>query len=371
MRKLSAGIALALAGTLALAACGTPTDDKPAATGSSTADGGSTAAASDFLACMVSDSGGFQDKSFNENSYNGLQNAVKALGIKEADVQSSSEADFVPNINSLVQKGCNIIVTVGFLLNEATYDAAKANPNIYFAIVDNAPSDADGKPSTLPNLRGLTFDTAQAAFMAGYASAAMSKSGTVATFGGMKIPTVTIFMDGYVDGVNYYNTKTGKDIKVLGWNIDTQEGVFTNDFEDQSKGKSTTQDFIAQGADVIHPVAGPVGLGALSAAKDAAGTMIVWPDADGAISNPDYASIILTSVQKKMDVAVEATITDAFKGTFDNKNYVGTLANDGVALAPFHDFESQVPDTLKAELKAIQEGIIDGSIKVNTKATVG
>ena len=168
----------------------------------------------------------------------------------------------------MVDAKCNIIVTVGFLLSDDTLAAAKKNPDIKFAIVDN------NDPKTYPaakNLKPLVFNTAQSSFLAGYLAAGMSKTKKVGTFGGAKIPTVTIFMDGFSQGVDYYNKQKSADVKVLGWDPAKQDGQFTGDFEDQKGGQRTAEGLISQGADIIFPVAGPAGLGALQAAKASGG----------------------------------------------------------------------------------------------------
>ncbi|MCU4185835.1 BMP family ABC transporter substrate-binding protein [Acidiferrimicrobium sp. IK] len=306
---------------------------------------------------MVTDTGGIDDRSFNASSYQGLKDAAASdPAIVPSYVPSTTESDYTPNINSLVQKGCGIIVTVGFLMGDATQAAAKANPNQKFAIVDYNYSPP------LPNVLGLIFNTAQAGFLGGYLAAGMTKTGTVATFGGQKLPTVTVYMDGFYDGVQYYNSQHGKHVKVLGWNEATQNGTFTGDFTDQSKGKSDTLAFIQQGADIIFPVAGNVGLGAAAAAQqNGNGVHLLWVDTDGCVSAPQYCSLFYSSVVKGISVAVAKAATDAAKGSFTGGNYVGTLANNGVGLAPY---AKDVPQSLQTELATVKQGIISGSIKV-------
>jgi len=359
--------ALSGAVALALAACGSAPEDE--ATSGATG----TAGASDFKACMVSDSGGFNDKSFNESGYNGLKQAESDLGIKTATAESKQESDFAPNIDTMVGQNCNLIVTVGFLLATATGDAAQANTDTNFAIVDSTAQDADGNKIDLPNVKPLSFNTVEASYLAGYLAAGMSKTGTVATYGGIQIPTVTIFMDGFVDGVAKYNEVHGTSVKTLGWDSKAQNGSFTGDFEDQSKGQQLTNTFIDQGADIILPVAGPVGGGTLAAAHDAntAGksVSVIWVDSDGVETNPDSSDIILTSVLKEIGTAVNDVVTAASKDEFDNTAYVGTLKNEGVGLAPFHDFDSKVPADLKAEVDKLKQDIIDGTVKVTSPSS--
>ncbi|MCU1553266.1 MAG: nucleoside-binding protein [Arthrobacter sp.] len=356
-RGSMAGVATAGAAALLLTGCGAA----PQA-GSS-----ATQTASNYTGCIVSDSGGFDDQSFNQSSYDGLKKAEKDLGIKVNQVESKTNNDFEPNLRAMVTAGCNLTITVGFLLGDATKAQATANPDKHFAIIDF------GYDTPISNVKPIIYDTAQAAFLAGYLAAGTTKTGTVATFGGIKIPTVTIFMDGYADGVKYYNEQKGKDVKVLGWDKAKQDGSFTGDFEKQDKGKQFTQNFLDQGADIVMPVAGPVGKGAGAALMEAktAGkdVKLIWVDSDGFLTAPDYKDIMLSSVMKQMGEAVETVVKEDKDGKFTNTPYVGTLANDGVQLAPFHSLDSAVPAELKTELDQIKKDIADGKLKVESAAS--
>jgi len=216
----------------------------------------------------------------------------------------------------------------------------------------------------------------QDGFLGGYLAAGMTKTGKVATFGGEKLPTVTIYMDGFYDGVQYYNSKHGTHVQVLGWNESTQNGSFTGNFTDQTAGQTLTQTFITEGADIIFPVAGNVGLGAAKAVQDAdaaAGSQkvnMMWVDTDGCISAAQYCKYFITSVTKGIQPAVKNAVVTAANGDFKGGNYIGTLANGGVALSPYHDFASQVPASLQSELATIKAGIISGKIPTPTKAPV-
>ena len=324
---------------------------------------------SSFKACMVSDSGGFDDKSFNQTSYQGLLNAVKNLGISEQHIQSTGAGDYDTNVQSMVSAGCNIIVGVGFNLAQAIAAAATANPTIDFALVDSGGADAQGNPVTLPNLKPLVFNTDQAAFLGGYLAASISKTGIVATYGGMALPSVTIYMDGYAQGIQYYNQQKGANVKLLGWAVGAKDGTFasgSNPFADVSQGQTLAQSQIAAGADVLFPVAGNTGTGTLQAAQDKGDVSAIWVDTDGCVSAADYCGVMPTSVYKAMDVAVEAVITDTLHGTFSSDPYVGTLKNGGVGIAPFHDWDSKISADTKSELDTIKQQIIDGTIKVTS-----
>jgi basic membrane protein A and related proteins len=357
---------------LVVTACGSrPTESNN--TEGSGGDKEPASGAKDFRACMVSDSGGFDDKSFNQTSYKGLQDAVDEYGIAESTAESDSDGDYPENIAGMVNAKCNAIITVGFKLGNQTAIAASENPDVKFGIVDfdiNAVDLKEVKLEKVPtNVKSLVFDTAQSSFLAGYLAAGMSKTGKVGTFGGLPIPTVTIFMDGFAEGVAYYNGQKNKTVQLLGWNNQTQKGLFTNDFENKGMGKNTATNLISQGADIIFPVAGPAGLGGLEAAKATGGKVnAIWVDTDGCKSAAEYCSILLTSVYKGMDVAVKDVITSTYDDKFDNTPYVGTLENKGTGLAPYNEWEDKIPADLKAEIEEIEQQIIDGTIPIKSKA---
>jgi basic membrane protein A len=356
-RTLTTAAALLCATALTLAGCaeapgtGTEASAQPSATGSASASGEA------FKACMVSDSGGFDDKSFNQTSHDGLENAKTNLGIQTGEIESQSDSEYADNIDALIQQNCDQITTVGFLLGDATEQAAKKNPDVDFSIVDF------GYEKPTDNLKGLNFITAEPSYLAGYLSAGMSETGVVGTFGGLPIPTVTIFMDGFVQGVERYNEDNGSDVKVVGWDPKTKKGSFTEDFEDKTKGQTIGENMIQQGADVIFPVAGPAGLGGLQAAQDN-DAFGVWVDTDGCVSAAEYCDVLLTSVVKGMDVAVEQAIRDSVDGNFTNEPFVGTLENGGVGIAPYHDLDSEIPQELKDKVEELKAQIIAGEIKV-------
>nr|WP_155865047.1 BMP family ABC transporter substrate-binding protein [Gryllotalpicola ginsengisoli] len=348
--------AVAAAGSIALlAGCG----QAPSTSGES----GSAGAKSDFVPCMISDAGGFDDHSFNELGYDGLVKASKELGVDYKKAESKTDADYQPNISNMVAQNCNLIITVGYNLADATKAAAKQNPDTDFATIDDNSITAD-------NVQPIIFDTAQAAFLGGYAAASYSKTGVVGTFGGQQIPTVTIFMDGFADGVAYYNKQKGKDVKVVGWNEESQKGSFTGGFDANDTAQNTAQGIIDQDADVIMPVGGPIYQSAATAIKNSGKDIaLIGVDADVYNTDPSVRSILLTSVEKGIEPSVEAVVKAAAEDKFSNTPYVGTLKNDGVGLAPFHDFESKVDPGLSGELDKIKQGIIDGSIKVDSPAS--
>ena len=360
---MMAAIALSLSACAEAPDAASTASNKETTTATESQAGGDTGG--DFKACMVSDEGGFDDKSFNQTSYAGLTKAKKELGIQTGEMQSATAKDFTKNIDQMVKAKCNVIITVGFMLGDATVAAAKANPNVQFAIVDPSSKDI-GKG--LKNLKPLIFNTAEPSFMAGYVAASMSKTGKIGTFGGLNIPTVTIFMDGYHQGATYFNTQKKKDVKVLGWDPKNPKGgQFVGNFSDVAGGSRIASTLTSQGADVIFPVAGPAGEGALQVAKKSGGKVnAVWVDTDGCVSSESYCPNIMTSVEKAMDVAVFDTIKAAKDGSFNSDPYVGNLKNEGVKISEFHEFDGKVPAELKTELEQIKKDIIDGKIKIES-----
>jgi len=320
---------------------------------------------------LVTDIGGIDDKSFNATAWQGVVEAEKDYGVQGTYLQSRQQTDYDKNIVTFIQEGYPMIVTVGFLLGPATAKEAQANANVKLAIVDYSYPDCAsgqtpgvdcGSNTAIPNVRGLTFQTDQASFLAGYLSAGMTKTGKVGEFGGLQIPTVTIYMVGFQAGVDYYNSKHGTSVQVLGWDTKSNKGLFTGSFTDPDGGKTAAQSLIDEGADIVMPVAGLTGTGAFTAAKED-NVLAIGVDTDQCISVPDACPVLLTSVRKNMDVAVEDTIKSVIDGNFQGgHNYVGTLANNGVSIAPFHDLDSKIPDALKAELDQVKQGIINGSI---------
>ena len=317
-------------------------------------------AASAFTACQVTDVGGIDDSGFNQTAWKGVQDSMAAYGIDGRYLESQSETDYEPNLNALLDAKCDIIISVGFLMADATATSANANPGAKFSIVDMAYNP------TIPNVLGMVYATNEAAFMAGYLAAGMSQTGVVGTFGGINIPPVTGFMDGFYYGVAYHNSQKGTNVQVLGWNPESKDGLFTGNFESLDDGRAFAQNLYDEGADIVMPVAGPVGLGsaALAAELGTDALKIIGVDADQTQTDPGNAAVYLTSVLKRMDSTVMQVIKQTMDGKFNGGMMVGTLANEGVGLAPYHSFDSAVPAALKAEVEAIRAGIIAGSINV-------
>ncbi|MBG0717381.1 BMP family ABC transporter substrate-binding protein [Microbacterium sp. 2C] len=363
--KKLAGITAAAGLIIALAGCGSAPDAD--STGSAAAGG----TVDGFLPCLVSDAGGWNDKSFNESAKNGMDKAAKEIGVTPLEFESKTDNDYAPNMQTAISEGCTLVVAVGFKLAAATIESANANPDLDFAIIDDyADADFDGEPDA-PNIKPLVFNTAEAAYLGGYAAAAWSAQAgvnKVGTFGGMQIPSVAVFMDGYEMGVKKYNEDKGANVQVFGWDSATQEGSFTGGFDANDTAKQTAQGVLDQGVDVILPVGGPVYQSAAAAIKDSGkDTLMLGVDSDLAVADPSVSDITLVSIMKAIDVSVYDTTIAASKGDFDPTPYIGTLKNEGVKLSSFHDFESKLPAGLTDELKKLQDDIIAGTIKVESK----
>ncbi len=325
-------------------------------------------AASKFKACVVTDTGGINDKSFNASAWAGLKAAAaQDSNISVQYLSSTSSSDYAPNINSFISKGCGIIVTVGFLMDAATAAAANAHPTQKFAIVDDAPVVKAGT-----HVLALQYETDQAGFLGGILAAGMTKTGTVATYGGENFPAVTLYMNGYVAGVRYYDKTYKKSVKVLGWTPGkgacslakcAGSGTFIGNFTDQTAGKTDTTTFFSEGADIVFPVAGSVGLGSVAAVQAAgSGKYVMWVDSNGCISDASDCKYFVGTVAKGVEPSVEAAVLSAAKGTFKAGSYIGTLANNGTQL----EYGGvMIPASLKAKIASAKAGIIAGKISVN------
>ncbi|HVM25940.1 MAG TPA: BMP family ABC transporter substrate-binding protein [Candidatus Limnocylindrales bacterium] len=369
MRKhFSSMMAILVVLALVLAACANGTGESPAATDPPATDEPTDEATEepteapsiDFTACQVSDTGGIDDRSFNQNAWEGMQRAEQELGIEAKFLESSTEEDYSRNIQQFIDEGCDLIITVGFLLGDATAEFAEANPDVRFAIVDFAYDPA------LPNVEGLVYDTAPAAMLAGYAAASWSRSGIMGTFGGINIGApVTDFMDGFIAGANYWNEEQGASVRVLGGRDpnDPTSGSFTGNFSSTDDARNLTIGFLQEGADVILPVGGPIGLGTFAAIEEQAAEAVgLGVDVDWYFSAPEYSELILTSIMKRIDNSVFAAIERAVNGEDPQPVFVSTLENEGVGIAPFHDYEGDIDQSVVDGIEALRQALIAGDV---------
>ena len=380
---------LGLGATAAIifAACGpgtattAPATQGPAATTAPATAAPTEAAAKKTVACVAFDTGGIGDKGFNDLAKKGLDDAT-AAGFTTHFSEAKGSTDYANNIQTLIDQGCTAIVTVGFLQSQATADAAAANPTIAFAQVDTAwnkcgPDFTCGNADDTPqpaNFTGLDYQVDQAAMLAGYLAAGWTKSGKVGTYGGLAFPGVTRFMDGLYAGIQYHNQQKGTTVTLLGWDGSLKDPTTTGTFVGGSggndtwvnpaKGEQLAKTLLDQGVDIVHPVAGATGNGSIKAMQEA-GKWAIGVDTDQYVSiGPPTNAALLTSAQKAIDVSVLDFFDHVDSGYLGGTDYSGTIANDGVLLAPYHDYDSQISADLKAEIAALKGKLGDGSVTV-------
>ena len=369
-------LALGVTAAIAFAACGGGASQAPSTAPTDAPSTAPTDAPTDappaYKACVAFDTGGLGDKGFNDLAMKGLDDA-KAAGYDTAFSEAQGATDYASNIQRLIDGGCQTIVTVGFLQGQATADAAIANPEVAFAQVDTAwntcgPDFTCGTADDTPipaNFTGLDYMIDEAAMLAGYLAAGFSQTGKVGTYGGAQFPGVTRFMDGMYAGIKYHNEQKGTTVELLGWDGDST-GSFVggdNPWNDPAKGEQLAQTLLDQGVDIVHPVSGATGNGSIKAMLEA-GKWAIGVDTDQAISLAEYAAAILTSAQKAIDVSVLDVINKNAGGDLGGEDYAGTLANGGVLISPYHDFDSVISAELKAEIEALKAAIAGGSVKV-------
>jgi basic membrane protein A len=302
---------------------------------------------------MVSDVGGVDDASFNQNTWDGLVRAQDELGVRIQFIESQAQADYERNITEFAEQEYDLVFTVGFLLNDATAAMAPLYPDVSFAGIDQ------WYDPPIDNAVAITFNVDEAAFPIGYLAAgwaALQDPGDphVGYVAGMEIPPVQQFIVAYEAGVAYYNEAKGTDVQV--------SGVYVGDFEAADEGKIQGNSLIDEGVDVIFGVGGKTGNGGIAAAKER-GKWGIGVDVDQYFTLPNEKDILISSCMKRLDNSVFSVVDAALKDEFPGGSvYVGTLTNGGVGLAPYHDFEDEIPDELKAEVDAIVQGIIEGTI---------
>lgn len=309
---------------------------------------------------LVTDLGRVNDGTFNEFAHKGVLLAQEEHGFEYKYIETTAQADYVANIQTLVDEEFDIIVTVGFLIQDATAAAAAANPDITFMGVDQGYAPG----SATDNVVGLTFREDQAGFLAGALAAMVSESGTVGIVAGQEIPPVKKFKNGYDNGARYVRPE----INLL--------GVYLPTFIDPALGASTAEQMIGEGADVIFGAGGPTGTGAIKAAAER-GVFVIGVDQDEFVTtfangSAPGADRIISSAIKRVDVAVATEIGKVIDGTFvGNGVEVFDAASDGVGLADFHDAAANVTPAMQAKLDEIFAGLADGSLTTGVDPASG
>jgi basic membrane lipoprotein Med (substrate-binding protein (PBP1-ABC) superfamily) len=301
--------------------------------------------------CLVTDTGRVNDGTFNQFAYEGMVSAAEDLGLDTTFIETQAQTDYVNNIQTCLSEEYDAIITVGFLIADATLAAATENPDVYFIGVDQfyAPDQA------LPNLIGLQFREDQAGFLVGALAALVTESNTVAGVYGIDIPPVVKFRNGFEQGVRYINPEVGT------------LGVYIDDFNAADRGAAAAEQFLGEGADVIFGAGGPTGSGGITFAAQA-GAQVIGVDQDeyfttfGGGETPGAENLI-SSAQKRVDNAVYQSIEQLVGGS-DYSGYPGirvfSALNDGVGFAPPHD--SDVAEDVVAQVQGILDGLKAGTI---------
>jgi basic membrane protein A and related proteins len=342
---------LVLAFAVAAAGCGGDDDEAGGDTG---APGETTAEA--ISVGMVSDTGGLDDRGFNEFSINGFERAQTELGVDGRVYTSESSDDYLPNLTAAVDDGHDLVVAIGFLIQPSVVEVGTEATDVSFAGVDQfyvegetedkcAELAKEGQYCAVPNVLGLQFPSEEAGYLAGVVAAMMTETNTVSTVGGIKIPPV----DNWIAGFRQAVKDTNPDIKLL--------SAYSQDFVDQAKCKEIALDQIAQGSDIVFQVAGQCGLGALDAACQE-GVMAIGVDADQSFAG----DCVITSALKPLELAVFETIKSVQEGTFEggtNRFFGIEEFPDSELLAPYSD---AVPQEVQDAVEEAKQKLISGEI---------
>jgi basic membrane protein A len=344
--------ALLLAGSLALAACAS-SQDNTSASGSSSS--GSSAGGSLKIG-VAYDTGGRGDKSFNDSAYAGIQAAVKQYGGKFTELSPNADASNRADLlTQLADQGYNPIIAVGFAYSDVLGGVAKQYPNVTFAQVDGAAAALKTQPAP-NNFTGLLFAENEGSFLAGVAAALKTTAGHIGFVGGVDTPLIKKFEAGYIAGAKAVNPKIKIDSQYI-----SPAGDFSG-FNDPAKGKIVAAGMYDGGADIVYHAAGGSGLGVFKAAA-AANKLAIGVDSDQyqTVGDPALQAVILTSMLKRVDNAVQKFIGDFVdKKVTGGKDIINDLKSDGVGLAT----SGGKIDDIKTQIDQYRAKIISGEIKV-------
>jgi basic membrane protein A len=329
----------------------------------------STSALKPIKVGVVTDVGQLEDKSFNQSSNEGAIAAATEAGGTHDVIVTAAISDYGTNIQTFVDQGFDVIVTVGFLIGTDTAKAAKANPNIKFVGVDQGICvDETGTPdptfackgdaaTLIPNYQGIVFAEAQPGYLAGIIAGSLDKSGTIGAVGGTNVPAVVNYWRGYENGAK----SVKPDIKVLYQETDPDPA---KGFNDQSKGKTIANQFMDQGADVMFQIAGLTGQGVLEAVCAKTGVWGIGVDVDQAVSLPNLSKCIVTSAEKKLVNTVKAVVLSVASDTFKAGTVAYNAASDpqAVGLSDYHDNAALITPDIQAKVDAALAGLKDGSL---------
>ena len=345
-KKIFVVLSLVLVASMLLTACG----------GAKTPTEAPTEPAAKVKVCMVTDSGGIGDKSFNDLTWSGVERGITDFGVEGNYIQSAQPTDFAPNLSACKDSGAKLIVCVGFMMADDCLKAATDNPDIYYAGVDMGGFN-------LPNFRGVSAKMEESSYLAGYLAAGMTKTGKVGWYVGIMGPAVQIFGDGYYYGVQKYNEVHGTTVTVIGYDANNPgNATATGSWIDADKGRSVGQSQMDEGVDIILPVNGGVGSATAAVMQEKGFGYIFGVDQDWTLTYPQYSAQILASLLKKIDVHVYDAIQRLTTNTWEGGDFVLTLANEGTTLA--YNPAVTVPAALLTELADMQAKIISGAIVI-------
>ena len=338
MRKKMLAALLAVSMVASMTACGSSKSESTdgAKEASESTDGAKEA--SDLKIGLITDVGGVNDGSFNQSSWEGLERAGEELGVTVNYLESATDADYAPNLETFVDEDYDLIISVGYMLADATRAAAEANPDTKFAIIDDSSID-------LPNVTSLIFHAEQASYLVGYVAGLTTKTNNIGFVVGMTNETMNQFGYGYYAGAKDANP----DVTVQQFNA--------NSFADSATGKTMANTAITNGADIVFQAAGATGLGVIEACQEA-GVYAIGVDSDQSSIAPNT---VLTSAMKRVDNAVYEAVQELIDGTLEGGIKSFDLAAGGVDIAPSQDLIA--PEVITA-VEEVKEKIVSGEVVV-------
>lgn len=346
MKKKVLAVLLCAVMVMAMTACGSssteeaadPADTTEAADDGAEAADDAAAGGEGYKIGLVTDVGGVNDGSFNQSAWEGLQRAADELGIEANYLESSTDADYAPNLEAFIDEEYDLIISVGYMLADATKAAAEANPDCRFAIIDDATIELD-------NVTCLMFDQEQASYLVGYVAGLMTESNNIGFVIGMANENMNLFGYGYCAGALDANP----DVTIQQFNA--------NSFADSATGKSMANTAITNGADIVFHAAGATGLGVIEACQEA-GVYAIGVDSDQSSIAPET---IITSAMKRVDNAVYDSVASLIGGTLEGGVVTYDLTVGGVDIAPTQDL---LPEDVIAAVEEVKQQIIDGEVVV-------
>jgi basic membrane lipoprotein Med (substrate-binding protein (PBP1-ABC) superfamily) len=305
------------------------------------------------LALVLNAQGPLRDGTFSETAYNGAKRAARDFGLDLTYRETVEDKDYPGALEAMIADKRNILITVGFQMQQATLDAAKAHPDAYFIGVDQTP---DNPPS---NYVGVTFREDQGGFLAGALASMLTKSNVVAVVAGVQLPPVERFVNGYGNGARYVNPQ----VKVL--------STYSTSFDDVQQGSDKADQMIDQGADVVFGAGGLTGSSAIARAASK-GKFVIGVDQDEfktTFASGKDAQYIITSAIKRVDTGIYTIVDSILKKNFKGGLLTLSATNCGIAYAPFHTAEKDIPDTVKTRLETIWRALADGTLTTGADTT--